>query len=177
MTLAYAQRANDDAFLAQHYDILKQWTGYLIQEALIPANQISTDDFAGSLANQTNLALKGIIGIEAMAQIANRTGHAQDGANYTNIAHSYIVQWQTLGIDYDTTHPHAELNYGNESSYVLLYNLFGDAELGLQLVPQKIYDYQSDFYPTVFNEYGVPLDTRHEYTKSEVTESIVMLND
>lgn len=50
MTLAYAQRANDDAYLAQHYDILKQWNEYLVEEALIPANQISTDDFAGALA-------------------------------------------------------------------------------------------------------------------------------
>lgn len=50
MTLAYAQRANDNAYLAQHYNILNQWTQFLIQEALIPANQISTDDFAGALA-------------------------------------------------------------------------------------------------------------------------------
>jgi hypothetical protein len=50
MTLAYAQRANDTAYLAQHYDILDAWTQYLIAEALIPADQISTDDFAGSLA-------------------------------------------------------------------------------------------------------------------------------
>lgn len=50
MTLAYAQRANDDAYLAEHYNILKQWNEYLIEEALIPANQISTDDFAGALA-------------------------------------------------------------------------------------------------------------------------------
>jgi hypothetical protein len=50
MTLAYAQRQNDNAYLADHYDILKQWTGYLVAEALIPANQISTDDFAGALA-------------------------------------------------------------------------------------------------------------------------------
>jgi hypothetical protein len=50
MTLAYAQRANDTADLAQHYDILDAWTQYLIAEALIPADQISTDDFAGSLA-------------------------------------------------------------------------------------------------------------------------------
>ena len=49
MTLAYAQRANDTSYLAQHYSILNQWTQYLIAEALIPANQISTDDFAGSL--------------------------------------------------------------------------------------------------------------------------------
>lgn len=40
MTLAYAQRANDNAYLTQHYQILKQWTGYLIEEALIPADQV-----------------------------------------------------------------------------------------------------------------------------------------
>ena len=50
MTLAYAQRASNTAYLSQHYPILQQWAQYLIQEALIPANQISTDDFAGSLA-------------------------------------------------------------------------------------------------------------------------------
>ncbi|KAK0941868.1 hypothetical protein LTR48_001306 [Friedmanniomyces endolithicus] len=167
MTLAYAQRTNDNAYLSQHYKILKQWNEYLVQEALIPANQISTDDFAGALANQTNLALKGIIGIEAFAQIANRTGHAADGANYTQIAHDYISQWETYGINKVTTTPHAELSYGNASSYVLLYNLYADAELGLQLVPQSVYDMQSAFYPTVFNTYGVPLDTRHTYTKND----------
>ena len=50
MTLAYAQRANDTAYLSQHYALLDQWTQYLIEEAMIPANQISTDDFAGALA-------------------------------------------------------------------------------------------------------------------------------
>jgi hypothetical protein len=50
MTLAYAQRAEDNAYLTQHYEILDSWTQYLIEEALIPADQISTDDFAGSLA-------------------------------------------------------------------------------------------------------------------------------
>ena len=62
---------------------------------------------------------------------------------------------------------HTTLAYGENHTYSLLYNLFGDKELGLSLVPQSVYDMQSDFYPTVFNEYGVPLDTRHAYTKSE----------
>ena len=167
MTLAYAQKNNDSAYLTQHYNILKQWTQYLIAEALIPANQISTDDFAGSLANQTNLALKGIIGIEAMAVIANSTGNSVDGANYTNIAHSYIDQWQVLGVAADATPPHTTLGYGLNDTHGLLYNLYGDAELGLKLVPQSIYDMQSNFYPTVADTYGVPLDTRHNYTKSD----------
>lgn len=49
----------------------------------------------------------------------------------------------------------------------LLYNLFADAQLGLGLVPDSVYQMQSNFYPTVANEYGVPLDTRHSYTKGD----------
>ena len=130
MTLAYAQRANDTAYLSQHFEILNQWTQYLIEDALIPMNQISTDDFAGALANQTNLALKGIIGIEAMAVIANLTGNVTIGANYTTIAHDYIDQWQNLGIAHDATPPHTTLSYGMNDTHGLLYNLFGDRELG-----------------------------------------------
>ncbi len=49
----------------------------------------------------------------------------------------------------------------------LLYNLYADAALGLGLVPKSVYDMQSNFYPTVANKYGVPLDTRHDYTKGK----------
>jgi len=167
MTLAYAQSNHDVAYLKQNYDILKQWTGYLVAEALIPQDQISTDDFAGSLANQTNLALKGIIGIEAMSVIAKMTGNIEDAQNYTSIAHSYIDQWQTLGVAQDATPPHSTLAYGMNDTHGLLYNLYGDAELKLNLVPQSIYDMQSTFYPTVNDKYGVPLDTRHNYTKND----------
>lgn len=167
MTLAYAQRANDNAYLTQHYKILNQWTQYLIEEALIPANQISTDDFAGALANQTNLALKGIIGIGAMAQIANLTGHDADATNYTNIAQDYITQWQVLGIAYDANPPHTTLAYGMNETYGDLYNLYGDLELGLGLVPQSVYEMQSSFYPTINEKFGIVLDTRHDYVKSE----------
>lgn len=102
-----------------------------------------------------------------MAQIANRTGNVADGQNYTKIAHDYVTQWMKLGTNYNATPPHTTFNYGNDSSYSLLYNLFGDRELGLQLVPQSVYDMQSTFYATKFNRYGVPLDTRHTYTKGE----------
>ena len=49
MTLAYAQRTGNNEYLSAHYDKLKQWVGYLVAEALIPAEQLSTDDFAGHL--------------------------------------------------------------------------------------------------------------------------------
>ena len=67
--------------------------------------------------NQTNLALKGIIGIGAMAQIASLTGNTADATNYTNIAHDYITQWQDLGIAHDANPPHTTLNYGANDTH------------------------------------------------------------
>jgi hypothetical protein len=167
MTLAYAQRTNDIAYLTMHYKILNQWAQYLIEEALYPAYQMSTDDFAGWLSNQTNLALKGIIGIEAMASIANLTGNAADGARFANIAHSYISNWQVLGIAADAKPPHTTLSYGVNDTHGILYNLYSDRLLNLSLVPQSIYKMQSAFYQIIEQKYGIPLDTRHNYTKSD----------
>ncbi|KAA8645729.1 glutaminase GtaA [Aspergillus tanneri] len=167
MALAYALKADDTHYLDIHYNLLKQWTTYLIEDALYPANQISTDDFAGPLANQTNLALKGIIGIEAMAVISNLTYHFDVARNHSRIAHEYVDQWQTLGVAHDANPPHTTLSYGSNQSHGLLYNLYADRELGLNLVPQSVYDMQNTFYPTVQNTYGVPLDTRHQYTKGD----------
>ncbi|KAL1998449.1 hypothetical protein VTN02DRAFT_6160 [Thermoascus thermophilus] len=167
LALAYARRTRDVAYLTRHYALLEQWTGYLVEEALYPANQISTDDFAGPLANQTNLALKGILAIQAMSVIANLTGHAAAATNYSGLAHDYIGRWQTLGIAHDADPPHATLSYGANDTYGILYNLYADQELDLQLVPRAVYDMQSAFYPTVENRYGVPLDTRHSYTKGD----------
>jgi predicted nucleic acid-binding protein len=45
--------------------------------------QLSTDDFAGHLANQTNLAIKGIIGIAAMGKIQEILGNTAAAQNYS----------------------------------------------------------------------------------------------
>jgi hypothetical protein len=55
--------------------------------------------------------------------------------------------------------------YQLTKSIGLLYNLYADRLLGLNFVPQSIYDMQSNFYPTVAEKYGVPLDTRNLATK------------
>jgi hypothetical protein len=157
MALAVALKISGGAdYLNQHYTILKQWNDYLILDSLIPSNQISTDDFAGSLANQTNLALKGIIGIEAMAIIANITGHVNDAKNFTSIAHDYITKWQKLGIAQGTNGSlaHTTLAYGMPNTHGLLYNLYADAWVKTNIVPRSVYKMQSNFYPTVAMQYG-----------------------
>jgi len=50
MTLVYAQRTGDVKYMTKHYPKLLQWAQFLIDESLVPASQLSTDDFAGTLA-------------------------------------------------------------------------------------------------------------------------------
>jgi hypothetical protein len=102
MTLSYTQKSNDKSLISTYvsmtllpafihrlngnipqFNLLDQWTQFLITDSLIPANQISTDDFAGSLANQTNLAIKGIVGIKAMSSIASLVGDSARSSNYS----------------------------------------------------------------------------------------------
>ena len=75
-------------WVKRSYRLWKQWTEYLIEFTLEPHNQLSTDDFAGWLALQTNLALKGIIGINAMSGISEIIGETED-AKYYKVYHPF----------------------------------------------------------------------------------------
>ncbi|GAP90806.1 putative glutaminase A [Rosellinia necatrix] len=186
-------------WLRRSYKLWKQWTGYLIRESLVPAFQLSTDDFAGRLANQTNLALKGIVGIKAMSSIAEMVGNETDAKYYRGIADAYIDKWQEYALSRDKTH--VKLAYTWWGSWTTLYNLYADALLCFHLpnensatyqrgefqgsqqilasdehrsnsklkkfIPDKIYQMQSDWYHNVLQRYGLPLDSRHIYTKSD----------
>ncbi|KAK6360861.1 hypothetical protein TWF730_006977 [Orbilia blumenaviensis] len=185
------------------YELWRKWTGYLVEFGLLPATQLSTDDFAGRLANQTNLALKGILGIKAMAELAGVVGNSKDEKYFSDIADSYIKTWHSLAISRDGTH--TKLAYHWQGSWGTLYNLYADSLLcyrkGLEsplaqfstlktkknkgrfqrpingdeededlsggFVPEDIYSKQSDWYTLVEQKYGLPLDSRHLYTKSD----------
>ncbi|KAF8351347.1 DUF1793-domain-containing protein [Amanita rubescens] len=165
MALSYAQKSGDLSQLRRYYGLLDQWTQFLIADSLIPGDQLSTDDFAGPLANQTNLAIKGIVGIKAMAQIASLLGDGAKASNYSSIAANYVTQFQSLATS--STGSHLTLSYGNSSSWGLSYNLYGDKLLKLNLFPSSIYEMQTAWYKTVALSYGVPLDTRNTFTKSD----------
>ncbi|EIW76463.1 DUF1793-domain-containing protein [Coniophora puteana RWD-64-598 SS2] len=163
MALSYTQKSNDLSLVKTYTKLLEQWTGYLVQEALIPASQISTDDFAGSLANQTNLAIKGVVGIKAMSMIEGLLGNTAAQQNYSSIASGYAPQI----LNFATANNHLELNYGAANTWGLSYNLYADKLLGTDVFPQSTFQMQTAWYNTVRNQYGVPLDTRHTYTKSD----------
>ncbi|KAI0092706.1 DUF1793-domain-containing protein [Irpex rosettiformis] len=165
MTLSHAQKTNDKSLLSTYFNLLDQWTQFLITDSLIPANQISTDDFAGSLANQTNLAIKGIVGIKAMATIAGLVGDSARSSNYSNIAASYVQQWQKLATS--STGKHLTLSYGNDASWGLAYNLYADKLLGTNVFPQSVFDLQTAWYSTVVTSVFLLILGNHTYTKSD----------
>lgn len=170
MTLAYALRAKNSDYLVQHWPLLDQWAQFLVNDSLIPDYQLSTDDFAGALANQTNLALKGIIGVRAMAEIAGLSGivNANEiSETYLNTSKEYVNTWAGLGVNNDSSPRHTTLAYNNPDSHGLLYNIYADKLLGLDFVPEWVYSMQSDFYGTIIDNYGVPLDTRHTWAKAD----------
>lgn len=99
--------------------------------------------------------------------IANMTGHSQEGSDFANTASNWIGQWEQLAVNQKAHPAHTTLNYGDEDSFSLLYNLYADQLVQTNIVPNSIYTMQSEFYPTVKQKYGVPLDTRADRTKSD----------
>ncbi|KAJ5582417.1 hypothetical protein N7535_001037 [Penicillium sp. DV-2018c] len=164
-----------EKWVKRSYRLWKQWTGYLVEFSLEPANQLSTDDFAGWLALQTNLALKGIVGINAMSKIAEVAGEEDDAVYFKKVASKYIAKWEEFGMSRDGSH--AKLAYDWYGSWTTIYNLYADAQLCFHLedtgsdspgfVPRHIYQKQSVWYHYVRQKYGLPLDSRHLYTKTD----------
>ncbi|MDQ2848786.1 MAG: DUF5127 domain-containing protein [Actinomycetota bacterium] len=168
MCTAYLQRADvksAKAFATAHYPILKKWSDYLVANALDPDLQNQTDDFTGFIAHSVNLALKGILGIGAMSLVSTLLGKKTDAAYYLGVAKSYIGQWVTKATD--VSGDHLKLAYDQDGTWSLKYNGYPDKLLGLNLIPTKVAKLEAKWYLTRSNTYGVPLDLRHTYTKSD----------
>jgi hypothetical protein len=168
MTASYLARipaAQRAAFATAHYPILKQWADYLVDNALDPNLQNQTDDFTGFIAHSVNLALKGIVGIGAMSQIATAAGKSTESAGYLATARSYIGQWQTKAMD--TAGDHLKLAYDQNDTWSLKYNGYPDRLLRLGLVPASIAETEATWYLSRAATDGVPLDIRHGFTKAD----------
>jgi Domain of unknown function (DUF4965)/Domain of unknown function (DUF1793)/Domain of unknown function (DUF5127) len=168
MTTAYlnaASPADASAFALKHYKILKQWADYLVPNTLDPGYQNQTDDFTGFIAHSSNLALKGILGVDAMAQIAKYAGKSKDQQYYSQQGSSLITQWVPLSEDSSALH--LKLAYDMPGTWSLKYNAFPDKLLGLNLVPSGTLQQEAAWYAQQEQPYGIPLDIRHTYTKAD----------
>jgi hypothetical protein len=72
---------------------------------LDPANQLSTDAFAGHLAHNTNLSIKAILALDGYATLAGKTGHSLEASKYHASARAMAKRWTELAADGDPLSP------------------------------------------------------------------------
>ncbi|KLO09278.1 DUF1793-domain-containing protein [Schizopora paradoxa] len=164
MLLAHLQASGDTTLVSQHYNMVKGWANYLVKNSLNPGPQqtsISDGIIGIDLANLTNLSLKGIIGIGAMAKISTLMNMNDDALMYDNTAKSFILLWQNLSISQDQTQILS--SFGDQNSSGIIYNLYADKLLQLGLVPKSaiLISLSSIFIGcSGSNNFGIPLDSR-----------------
>ncbi len=150
-------------FAKPYYKLLKQWTEYLLTYGADPGEQLCTDDFAGHLSHNVNLSAKAIMGIEAFAQLAKQLGEDAVSGEYHRKAAHMAKDWEVRALAGD----HYRLTFDNPDSWSLKYNLVWDKFFGSRLFSDKVFEKEIAYYISKNNTYGVPLDSRKNYTKSD----------
>lgn len=161
LALAYVSASGDTAWKTQYTPILRSYADYLVEHSVDIAEQLSSNDAAGPLANETNLAIKAAVGLKAFGDL---TGLAE----YSRIADERASLFFGHGLGTDEHQTHFVLQYpGNQSSWKIPYNLYPDVLFDLRTFPNAAYQMGSAFFKTVRAEYGVPLDHRQDWAKSD----------
>ncbi|KAH9920686.1 uncharacterized protein B0H18DRAFT_1213278 [Fomitopsis serialis] len=163
IALAHAKYSNDTSLLHDYYPLLKNWAGYLKQSGLFPAGQLSIDDGTDA-TNSTNLALKGIFAIQAMAEISQLVGEGNDSQQFNSTASGLMNKWQTLALSSDGV---VLPTFGAklQSSWSLPYNLYPQTLFGFNLLNQTWLDRLTVKYGQWIEStdasyvYGLPVQT------------------
>lgn len=162
LAAAIAKAEGNANYAKKYWDLLTIWTNYLVEYGQDPENQLCTDDFAGHWAHNANLSVKAIMGIAAYSELAKMLGMNNIAVQYSEIAKKMAAKWKEMAIEED----HYRLAFDRQDTWSQKYNMVWDKMWGLNLFPEVI-EKEINYYLTKQNEYGLPLDSRKEYTKSD----------
>ncbi|EPS95243.1 hypothetical protein FOMPIDRAFT_1054403 [Fomitopsis schrenkii] len=161
ITLAHARFANDTSLLSTYYTILESWAQYLKSNGQFPSNQLSVDT-GDTLTNSTNLALKAVFGIQAMADISQLLEKKSDFQNFNETAATYMNAWESIALS-SGSDPDVLPTFDSAlSEWVLPYNIYPQTLFGFDLMSQSVYDKLNASYATLqANNYphGLPVES------------------
>jgi hypothetical protein len=161
MLAALARVEGNAHYSNRYWPQLEKWANYLREKGMDPENQLSTDDFAGHLAHNTNLSIKAIEALGGFAQLCAMTGRQAQAQQYRAVAQEMAQKWIGLADDGD----HFRLAFDKPGTWSQKYNLVWDKILGINLFPASVARKELAYYATKQNRYGLPLDNRRGYTK------------
>ena len=163
VTTAISMMEGNANYASKYWETLSTWANYLIENGLDPENQLCTDDFAGHLAHNANLSAKAIMAIAGYGEMARMLGKETTANKYIETAKRLAIEWEKMAFDDD----HYKLAFDKPGTWSQKYNLIWDKVFNMNIFPQKVFDTEIPFYLTKQNKYGLLLDSRAQYTKSD----------
>ncbi|MDO4557707.1 MAG: DUF4965 domain-containing protein, partial [Planctomycetia bacterium] len=150
-------------YLKPYMKTIDTWAEYLREKGLDPEHQLCTDDFAGHLAHNANLSVKAIVALGVYAEICRMDGRTDRADEYARLAKQWAGRWKEMAIDGD----HCKLAFDKPGTWSQKYNLVWDRIFQLGLFDPEIAETEVAYYRTKLNRYGLPLDNRSLYTKTD----------
>lgn len=163
LATAIAIKEGNAEYAVKHWDVLTTWANYLLKEGLDPDNQLCTDDFAGHFAHNANLSIKAIMGIAGYGKLAAMKGDKETSEKYISEARKMAAEWVKMADDGD----HYRLTFDKPDTWSQKYNLIWDKYFGLNIFPKEVAQKEVAWYMAKQNKYGLPLDSRKDYTKTD----------
>ncbi len=172
MVYAVCFADGDFSIAKENLDLIRLWSRYLVEFGEDPGEQLCTDDFAGHLARNVNLSAKAMMGVAAYSKILEALGENKEAKTYWETAEKMAKSWLERA-DLGT---HSALTF-NGDGWSQKYNLVWDKLFGWNLLPDEFYKKELNSYLPRINRYGLPLDSRATYTKSDWTMWVAAMAD
>ena len=164
MMAAVVFAQGDASFAKENMELLEQWASYLLRYGLDPENQLCTDDFAGHLAHNCNLSLKAIMALAAYSELCAKLGEKDKASEYRSAAENMAKSWLEMAANGDGSY---RLTFDKPDTFSLKYNMVWDKVMGLGLFSESTINSEVESYFRHMRPYGIPLDCRADYTKSD----------
>lgn len=161
-------------FVAPHMETLATWVKYLEKYGNDPENQLCSDDFAGHMAHNCNLAVKAIVGIAAYSLILKAFDRNDEAAGYMQTAREMAKSFVERAKNSDGSF---RLTFDRPETRGMKYNMVWDKLWGLKLFSPEDYANEISACLENMNPYGLPFDSLHTYTKSDWLLWTAMLAD